>query len=99
MPPLGTPRRHAFEQLFHKQKAKVSVETTSMGVYRSMLSSSDRLSLVSHRKVEKDPTSGFAALRYDSPHLKRNDGIATRRDWKPTRLHIEFIARLSALAK
>jgi DNA-binding transcriptional LysR family regulator len=99
MPPLGTPRRRAFEQLFHDQKVKVSVETTSMGVYRSMLSTSDRLSLVSHREVEKDPTARLATLHYDSPQLQRHDGIATRRDWQPTRLHVEFIERLSILSK
>ena len=41
MPPKGTPQRHAFEQIFKERKIppKVSVETTSMGIYRALLSS------------------------------------------------------------
>jgi DNA-binding transcriptional LysR family regulator len=100
MPPQGTPRRHAFEQIFkaRKLKPKVSVETTSMEIYRTLLGTSDRLSLFSHREVDTDRTAGFEALPYRSPSLKRDDGIALRRDWKPTRIHLEFVERLAAFA-
>ena len=100
MPPVGTPRRHAFEQIFKERKIqpKVSVETTSMGIYRALLGTSDRLSLFSHREVDSDRTAGFEALPYRSPSLKRDDGIALRRDWKPTRIHLEFLERLAAFA-
>ena len=96
----GTPRRHAFEQIFKERKIqpKVSVETTSMGIYRALLGTSDRLSLFSHREVDADRTAGFEALPYRSPSLKRDDGIALRRDWKPTRIHLEFLERLAAFA-
>jgi DNA-binding transcriptional LysR family regulator len=100
MPPAGTPRRQAFEQIFqaHRSRPKVSIETTSMGIYRAVLSTSDRLSLFSLRDVMEDNTAGFAPLPYRSPRLRRNDGIATRKDWKPTRIHLEFIERLAARA-
>jgi LysR family transcriptional regulator of gallate degradation len=100
MPPQGTPRRHAFEQIFKGRKVepKVSIETTSAGIYRALLGASDRLSLISHREVNADRTSGFEALPYRSPRLRRADGIAIRRDWKPTRIHVEFLDLLATLA-
>ena len=101
MPPPDTPRRHAFEQIFkgRKSKPKVSVETTSTGVYRALLGASDRLSLFSGRDVKEYRSAGFEALPYHSPKFQRNDGIAIRKDWKPTRIHLEFVERLTALAE
>ena len=100
VPPSGTPRRHAFEQIFkgRKSQPKVSLETTSMGIYRAVLSTSDRLSLVSRREVDEDRVAGLEALPYRSPRLQRADGIALRKDWKPTQIHLEFLERLTALA-
>ena len=100
VPPLGTPRRHAFEEIFkgHKPPPKVGVETTSVGIYRSLIPASDKLSLYSYREIEGDQAAVFEALPYRSPRLKRNDGIAIRKDWQPTRLHLEFIDRLTELA-
>lgn len=100
VPPQGTPRRHAFELIFNdrKQKPKVSIETTSLGIYRSVLATSDRLSLFSHREVDDDRIAGIEALPYDSSRLQRKDGIAIRKDWKPTLIHLEFLERLAALA-
>ncbi len=100
MPPLGTPRRHAFEQIFrrHEPRPKVSIETTSMGIYRALLGSSDRLSLFAHRDVSEDRTLEFEAVPYRSPRLHRDDGIAMRKDWKPTPIHRDFVDRLSELA-
>jgi LysR family transcriptional regulator of gallate degradation len=100
MPPQGTPRRHAFELIFkdRKSKPKVSIETTSLGIYRSVLATSDRLSLFSHREVDEDRIAGIEALPYDSSRLQRKDGIAIRKDWRPTRIHLEFLERLAVLA-
>jgi DNA-binding transcriptional LysR family regulator len=100
MPPQGTPRRHAFELIFkdRKSKPKVSIETTSLSIYRSVLATSDRLSLFSHREVDEDRIAGIEALPYDSSRLQRKDGIAIRKDWRPTRIHLEFLERLAVLA-
>ena len=100
MPPLGTPRRHAFEEIFkgHKSPPKVSVETTSIGIFRSLLPASDKLSLYASREIEEGDAAAFEALPYRSPRLQRDDGIAIRKDWRPTRIHLEFIDRLTDLA-
>ncbi len=100
LPPPDTPRRHAFEKIFkgYKPQPKVSVETTSMEVYRALLGTSDRLSLFSDRDVKEYRAAGFEALPYNSPKFQRDDGIAVRKDWKPTRMHLAFLVQLSALA-
>jgi hypothetical protein len=97
---LRTPRRHAFELIFkgHRSPPKVGVETTSSGIYRALLGASDRLSLISSRELEADKATDFEALPYRSPRLRREDGIAIRKDWRPTRIHLEFLDRLTALA-
>src|SRR6185503_4273905 len=48
LPEPGTPRRNAFEHMFHgfDPKPNASVQTRSMEFQRGMLSTSDRLSLV-----------------------------------------------------
>ena len=96
----GTPRRQAFEQIFRNQKSKprVSIETTSIGLQRAVLTGSDRLSLFAHREVVEDAGTGFKTVEFRSHKLQRNDEIAIRRDWKPTRLHVEFVEGLRALA-
>jgi N-acetylglutamate synthase-like GNAT family acetyltransferase len=63
-----------------------------------VLATSDRLSLFSHREVDDDRIAGIEALPYDSSRLQRADGIAIRKDWKPTSIHLEFLERLTALA-
>ena len=100
MPPSGTPRRQAFEDIFRscKSKPRVSIETTSIGLQRAVLSASDKLSLFAHREVVEGPGVGFKTVDFHSPKLHRDDGIAVRKDWKPTQLHVEFVDRLRALA-
>jgi DNA-binding transcriptional LysR family regulator len=55
LPDRGTPRREAFEQLFAGSRfsPRVSIETTSPAVYRSILVSSDRISLFSKLETEQ----------------------------------------------
>jgi DNA-binding transcriptional LysR family regulator len=100
MPPGDTPRRRAMEHIFegHKVQPKVNIETTSIGIYRTLLSTTDRLSLFSRREADQDRTAAFGALPYRSPRLQRVDGVAARKDWKPTRVHLEFLERLIELA-
>lgn len=49
MPEPGAPRRRAFERLFadHPSRPAVGIETTSLSIYRSVLATSDRLTLMS----------------------------------------------------
>jgi DNA-binding transcriptional LysR family regulator len=100
LPPLGTPRRRAFEEIFKRYRSppKVSVETTSVGIYQSLLPASDKLSLYSYREIEGHEVAAFDALPYHSQRLQRAEGIAIRKDWRPTRIHLEFMDRLKGLA-
>jgi len=36
---------------------------------------------------------------FDSPELARADGVATRADWQPTRLHQQFLDLLRGEAR
>ena len=99
MPPSDTPRRQALERMFegHQHRPKVTIETTSMGMYHAVLSMTDRLSLLPYREVQKYESLGFAALPFFSHHLQRANGIAVRKDWQPTRVHVELLERLVSL--
>jgi LysR family transcriptional regulator of gallate degradation len=95
LPDRGTPRREAFERLFAKSKfsPRVSIETTSPAVYRSILASSDRIALFSKLETEQTDVQvrPLAKLPFNSSILSRTDGVATRADWQPTRVHREFL--------
>jgi LysR family transcriptional regulator of gallate degradation len=98
LPDRGTPRREAFEQLFSESRfsPRVSIETTSPAVYRSILVSSDRISLFSKLETEQTDVAAhpLAKLPFNSTVLARADGAATRADWQPTRVHREFLELL-----
>jgi DNA-binding transcriptional LysR family regulator len=95
LPDRGTPRREAFEQLFAKTgfSPRVSIETTSPAVYRSVLASSDRISLFSKLEAEQTDVQlhYIAKLPFNSSALSRADGVATRSDWQPTLVHRKFL--------
>ncbi|HTP91510.1 MAG TPA: LysR family transcriptional regulator [Xanthobacteraceae bacterium] len=95
LPERGTPRREAFERLFAKSgySPRVSIETTSPAVYRSILASSDRIALFSKLEAEQTEVQirPLARLPFNSNVLSRTDGVATRADWQPTRVHRAFL--------
>jgi len=103
LPSRGAPRREAFEQLFLNSaySPRVSVETTSPAVYRSILESSDRISLFSKLETEQagDRRRPLVTLPFKSVVLARNDGVATRADWQPTRIHQQFLDLLRQEAR
>ncbi|HUI97376.1 MAG TPA: LysR family transcriptional regulator [Xanthobacteraceae bacterium] len=100
MPEAGAPRRQAFARLFAGQTAPpVSIETTSLAIYRSVLAASDRLTLMSRLAARSDESAALAVLPFGSPHLHRADGIACRVDWQPTHVHMRFLALLRAEAR
>lgn len=98
LPDRSTPRREAFERLFAKSglSPRVSIETTSPAVYRSILVSSDRISLFSKLETEQTDLQvrSLVTLPFSSNVLSRADGVATRADWQPTRVHREFLELL-----
>jgi LysR family transcriptional regulator, regulator for genes of the gallate degradation pathway len=87
-----TPRQQALEQMFGARSApRITIETTSLQVYRNILASTDRLALMSLFEAQLNHPDQFIILPFRSPHLRRSDGIVRREDWRPTRIHLEFL--------
>jgi LysR family transcriptional regulator of gallate degradation len=101
MPGPETPRRHAFERMFASlpRLPQVGVETTSLAIYRSILAATDQLTLMSRLAARSGEDEGLAVLPFRSPHLSRSDGFASRIDWHPTRVHLEFLELLRTEAR
>ncbi|HTZ02408.1 MAG TPA: LysR family transcriptional regulator [Xanthobacteraceae bacterium] len=101
MPGPMTPRRQAFRQIFAGLSAppRISVETTSLQIYRDLLSATDRLTLMSALEARLNDRKQLAALPFKSPTLRRADGLARRRDWHPTDIHRHFLKVLRAKAR
>jgi len=101
MPGPTTPRQQAFERLFAEtqNRPRVSIETTSMQIYRAVLASTDRLTLMSQVESRLNDDSALTVLPFASAHLRRFDGVATRLDWQPTPIHRQFLDLLRAHAR
>jgi DNA-binding transcriptional LysR family regulator len=103
LPDRGAPRREAFERLFAKSaySPRASIETTSTAVYRAILESSDRISLFSRLEAEQAGAGRrpLVTLPFKSGVLARIDGVATRADWQPTRIHRQFLDLLRQEAR
>ena len=101
MPGPMTPRHQAFRRTFASLPAlpRISVETTSMQIYRDLLSTTERLTLMSALEAQLNEPSKLAVLRFRSAQLRRRDGIATRADWRPTNIHRHFLTALRAHAR
>jgi hypothetical protein len=78
---------------------RVSVEATSLSVYRSILAGSDRLTLMSRLAAQASESAALAVLPFRSPHLRRRDGVASRTEWHPTDVHLRFLQLLRAEAR
>jgi DNA-binding transcriptional LysR family regulator len=94
LPARGAPRREAFERMFAESThpPTVAIETTSMGIYRSILATTNMIALLS--TVEAQLNEALTMLPFDSPALARADGMASRADWQPTPLHRRFLELL-----
>jgi LysR family transcriptional regulator of gallate degradation len=101
MPGPLTPRQQALHRLLQGVCAepKISLETTSLQIYRTILAATDQLTLMSRFEAKLNNIGALAQLPFRSPHLRRFDGIATRIGWQPTRIHLDFIALLRAEAR
>ena len=101
MPGPLTPRQQALHRLLQGVCAepKISLETTSLQIYRTILAATDQLTLMSRFEAKLNDIGALAQLPFRSPHLRRFDGIATRIGWQPTRIHREFIELLRAEAR
>jgi LysR family transcriptional regulator of gallate degradation len=101
MPGPLTPRQQALRRMLERVCAepKISIETTSLQIYRTILNATDQLTLMSRLEAELNDSRSLAQLPFRSPHLRRFDGIATRIGWQPTRIHLKFIELLRAEAR
>jgi LysR family transcriptional regulator, regulator for genes of the gallate degradation pathway len=93
MPGPSTPRQQALERLFvgMAEQPRIGIETTAMQIYRAILASTDRLTLMSRTESQLNDNSALTVLPFQSPHLSRIDGVATRVDWQPTSIHRQFL--------
>jgi LysR family transcriptional regulator, regulator for genes of the gallate degradation pathway len=100
MPGPMTPRQQALHRLLGSSTAepKVSIETTSLQIYRTILAATDQLTLMSRFEAQLNDSNSLAVLPFRSPHLRRFDGIATRVGWQPTKIHLQFIGLLKSEA-
>jgi LysR family transcriptional regulator, regulator for genes of the gallate degradation pathway len=101
MPGPMTPRQQAFQRIFARLPAlpKISVETTSLQIYRDLLATTDRLTLMSTLEAQLNERPKLAVLPFRSPELRRSDGLATRVDWQPTHIHRHFLKVLRVQAR
>lgn len=94
VPGRSTPRYLAFERLFAsaRKRPTASVSTASRGLIRSLITTSDRLTLLTRHEAlleEKLGVLRIAATRLRLP--RRAYGIATRTNWRPTALQQTFL--------
>jgi DNA-binding transcriptional LysR family regulator len=101
MPGPATPRQQALHRMFGKMPMvpSVGIETTSLQIYRTILTTSDRLTLMSSLEARLNDNRSLAVLPFRSAHLRRFDGVATRLNWEPTRTHLQFLDLLRGEAR
>jgi LysR family transcriptional regulator, regulator for genes of the gallate degradation pathway len=101
LPARRAPRREAFERLFagSARAPIVSIETTSSAIYKSVLTTTDRIALLSTLEAQFMEPKALTIIPFQSPVLARADGVATRADWQPPRLHQQFLDLLRTQAQ
>ena len=102
LPEAGTPRRIAFERMFRaiEPKPTATIETRSIEFQRGMLSTSDRISLVTLQEAIFEERVGMLGpLPFSPPVSRKADGVATRTNWQPTPVQIAFLDLLRKNAR
>jgi LysR family transcriptional regulator, regulator for genes of the gallate degradation pathway len=94
VPAPGTPRYLAFERLFASARKcpTARVLTASRGLIRSLIATSDRLTLLTRHEAlleEKLGVLRIAPTRLRLP--RRTYGVVTRANWRPTTLQQMFL--------
>lgn len=101
-PRRGTPRRENLQRLFAgcDQQPKVAIETSSLNILRSLLVSSDRITLLTREEMGVQSTqNALVALKFEPSVVRGHDGIATRKSWQATPVQARFIALLREQCK
>ncbi|MAZ14740.1 MAG: LysR family transcriptional regulator [Ahrensia sp.] len=95
IPRRGAPTRVHFEKLFDGRPPPGLVESSSLVVIRALLAASDRLTLMSRRRILYEEQMGLlTALPVPLHFTARKVGITTRANWHPTRMQGEFLTIL-----
>ena len=98
VPGPSTPRYLAFERLFAtgRKKPTARVVTTSRGLIRSLLTTSDRLTLLTRHEAALEEALGVLRIVPTTVRLpRRTYGVATRINWRPTVLQETFLRLLT----
>jgi LysR family transcriptional regulator of gallate degradation len=101
MPGPLAPRQQSLHRMLGNVAGapSVSIETTSLQICRTILATTDRLTLMSRFEAQLNDGRTLAVLPFRSPHLRRYDGIAIRGNWEPTSTHMQFLDLLRAEAR
>lgn len=103
VPRKGTPTRDYFERLFAEDDTpypKGIIESSSLILIRSLLTASDRLTIISYNQIRYDKQVGqLASLSFDMSSTLRPIGLTTRKDWRPTATQAKFIQLLREAGK
>jgi hypothetical protein len=54
---------------------------------------------MSRLAAQSRESAALAVVPFRSPHLRRQDGVASRIDWHPTRVHLRFLELLRGEAR
>ncbi|MFZ2102474.1 MAG: LysR family transcriptional regulator [Oricola sp.] len=100
IPRKGAPTRNNFDALFEGHVPAGLVESSSLVVIRALLARSDRLTLLSRRRILYEEQQGLlVALPVQLPFTARVVGVTTRANWYPTRLQDDFLKMLERNAR
>jgi DNA-binding transcriptional LysR family regulator len=102
IPGPSTPRHIAFRLLFPRRDSPptTNIETTSRGILRAILTTSNRITLLTRHEAQFEENLGvLSILPFAAKLPPRQYGVATRLDWQPTALQLEFLKLLSTLSR
>jgi DNA-binding transcriptional LysR family regulator len=97
VPGPSTPRYLAFERLFAsvRKRPTARVLTASRGLIRSLIATSDRLTLLTRHEALLEEKLGVLRIVPTRLRLpRRTYGVATRVNWRPTALQQTFLDTL-----
>lgn len=102
MPAEGNPRRTSFDKLFKALKTApdVRIETHSVTIQKELLASSDRITLLTRRELQRDENAlRLAQAPFEFDVRRSPDGVARRADWEPTQIQSRFLDLLRDFAR
>ncbi|NVK18884.1 MAG: LysR family transcriptional regulator [Methylocystaceae bacterium] len=97
VPRKGAPTRYFFEKMFEGTGyyPKSVIESSSLILIRSLLTASDRLTIISRHQIRHEKQMGLLrALPVEMAETKRAIGFTMRKDWRPTATQAKFIQLL-----